>query len=244
MTIPDQDNSVILELASVDKHYLSPYQIDGADNQIRVLESINLKVKTGETVSITGPSGSGKSTLLNICGTLDVPSSGEVVLDGSQVSGLSEKQIEVLRKNKIGFIFQQHHLLPQLSTLENVLLPALAESSKVDSAVIERGVNLLKIAGLSKRLDHKPGELSGGECQRTAVVRSLINRPAIILADEPTGSLDQKTSKTITELLLEFQSSENLTLLVVTHASDLAQKMETQYVLEDFCLRHESNAGQ
>ncbi len=235
MTLSEQDNSKVLKLNNVDKHYLSP----GTENKIKVLESIDFEVNKGETVSVTGPSGSGKTTLLNICGTLDLPSSGEVEVCGNKITDISEQETDALRKSKIGFIFQQHHLLPQLSVLENVLLPALAVKNKADQVISDRGMKLLKIAGLSKRTDHKPGELSGGECQRTAVVRSLINSPEIILADEPTGSLDYRTSGIIADLLLEFKAEEYLTLILVTHANDLARKMETRYTLDKFRLKAE-----
>ena len=235
MTISEQNKSIILKFSGVDKHYLSP----GTDKKIKVLESINFEINKGETVSVTGPSGSGKTTLLNICGTLDQPSSGEVEVCGNKITDISEQETDALRKKKIGFIFQQHHLLPQLSVLENVLLPALAVNDKVSQTIADRGMNLLNIAGLSKRTDHKPGELSGGECQRTAVVRSLINSPEIILADEPTGSLDYRTSGIIADLLLEFKVEENLTLILVTHANDLARKMETRYILDKFRLKAE-----
>jgi len=236
MAISEQGKSIMLELKSVYKHYQSPE----TENKIKVLEAIDLQVLKGESISITGPSGSGKTTLLNICGTLDRPSFGEVEICGNKISSLLEVKLEGMRRRKIGFIFQQHHLLPQLSVLENVLLPALAINNIVDNETVERGRHLLDIAGLSKRVNHKPGELSGGECQRTAVVRSLINCPEIILADEPTGSLDYKTSEKISELLIEFKSRENLTLILVTHADNLARKMETHYILEKFRLKNET----
>jgi len=238
VTESEQNKSMVLMLKNIDKHYISP----GTNQKINVLESINFKVNKGESVSITGPSGSGKTTLLNICGTLDSPSSGEIEVCGHKISALGKNKIDTLRKKKIGFIFQLHHLLPQLTVLENVLIPALAIKNIVDKSIVDRGINFLKTAGLSKRMNHKPGELSGGECQRTAVVRSLINSPAIILADEPTGSLDYRTSQIICELLLEFRSREKLTLIVVTHAYELAKKMETRYVLDKYCLRPDTVA--
>lgn len=232
-----KNKMTILKLKNVNKSYLHP----GTHHELKVLESIDLKVNKGESISITGPSGSGKTTLLNICGTLDSPSSGKVVVCGKDISMLQDKGLDELRKSKIGFIFQQHHLLPQLSVLENVLIPALAINPRVENSIVKRGMNLLKIAGLSKRCDHKPGELSGGECQRTAVVRSLINSPDIIFADEPTGSLDYKNSKVIAQLLLEFKSRENLTLVLVTHAEELARKMVTRYILDKFSLKQVSD---
>jgi len=232
-------NRPIVKLSSVDKYYQSPE----TDTKLKVLEAIDFWVNRGDAVSITGPSGSGKTTLLNICGALDNPSSGEVEICKNTISDLSETEMDDLRKRKIGFIFQQHHLLPQLSVFENVLLPALAVKNKIDNTVVDRGKNLLKRAGLLKRINHKPGEMSGGECQRTAVIRSLINSPEIILADEPTGSLDYKTSAIITELLLELKFEENLTLIVVTHSDDLARKMETRYTLDQFRLIHEKETN-
>ncbi len=199
-----------------------------------VLRGASLALDPGENVAILGPSGCGKSTLLQIIGTLDRPTAGRVLLAGCDPVELDEPKLADFRSRKIGFVFQDHHLLPQCNVLENVLLPALA-AGDVDTAAIDRARVLLERVGLSDRLDHLPGELSGGERQRAALARALVNRPALLLADEPTGNLDRATSGTVARLLLELQAQEQTMLVVVTHSLELAALFQR---------RLELNAGQ
>jgi ABC-type lipoprotein export system ATPase subunit len=210
----------MLELVNVAKSYPSP----GSASGVCVLREIALRVEDGRSIVIVGPSGSGKSTLLNIIGALDRPTSGEVLFDGRDLTILNETELARIRNREIGFVFQLHHLLPQCTVLENVLVPTLAHkdsSSKKDAQ--ERAINLLQRVGLEDHLLHRPGELSGGQRQRVAVVRALINRPKLLLADEPTGSLDADASKNIAELLVELNRSEKVTLIMVTHSLELAE---------------------
>lgn len=193
---------------------------------VSVLRELKFEVQGGESVAIIGPSGSGKSTLLNIIGTLDQPSSGSVWLDGRDLSRLSEDELALIRNREIGFIFQSHHLLPQCSVLENVLVPTVADKRNTAAgAVGTRAEQLLKRVGLGERLHHRPGQLSGGERQRVAVVRALINQPKLLLADEPTGALDRVSAQGLAQLLVELNREEKVTLIVVTHAIDLARQM-------------------
>jgi len=188
----------------------------------------------GEAIAIVGPSGSGKTTLLNMIGTMDKPDEGNVFFREKDISLLSNRELEEFRNQEIGFVFQQHHLLPQCTLLENVLLPSLPNTKKAQRAEVQkRAKSLLEKVGLWDVKDQKPGELSGGECQRTAVVRSLINNPSLLLADEPTGALDTDNAHKLAELLLEFNRSEKLALVVVTHSLELAGKMDKAYLLKD-----------
>jgi len=211
----------MLKLINVSKKYISPDKVDNPS----ILNNVNLEIKLGESVAIVGPSGSGKSTLLNIIGTLDNPTSGEILLDNENLAKLSEKNLSLLRNEKIGFIFQMHHLLPQLTVLENVLIPTLVNGNNSE----KRAKELLEKVGLSNRLNYRSGQLSGGECQRVAVVRSLVNSPKILLADEPTGSLDSESADKLANLLLELNKEENVALIVVTHSMELAKKMGKIY---------------
>ncbi len=212
----------LLTLASVTKRYDAP---DNAE-ALTVLNEVSLEVARGESLAIVGPSGSGKSTLLHIMGTLDRPTSGSVVLNGHDLGVLDDLQVANVRNRQIGFVFQSHYLLPQCTVMENVLVPTLAcaEAAARDGAG-ERAARLLKRVGLGERTSHRPGELSGGERQRVAVVRALINQPQLLLADEPTGSLDQTSARELGQLLLELNREEGVTLIVVTHARELAQRM-------------------
>jgi ABC-type lipoprotein export system ATPase subunit len=225
-----QSSAALLKLDKVSKAFAAAE--DGP--ALQVLREITLEIGAGESLAIVGPSGSGKSTLLNIVGTLDQPSSGQVWLDGEEVSQLDEVQLAAIRNRKIGFIFQSHHLLPHCTLWENVLLPTLAakESSLRDGAE-ERATRLLKRVGLGERLQHRPGQLSGGERQRVAVVRALINQPRLLLADEPTGALDRASAHALGQLLVELNREEGVTLVVVTHALDLAQQMGRVLELRD-----------
>jgi lipoprotein-releasing system ATP-binding protein len=216
----------LLELRSVSKSYPGP-------TPVPVLRGTQLSVASGESVAIVGPSGSGKSTLLNLLGTLDTPDSGSVWFEGRDLTGLSAKELATLRNRRIGFIFQNHHLLPQCTVLENVLIPTLAERGIAPAAAVERAKQLLDRVGLRHRIDHTPGQLSGGERQRTAVVRALINEPALLLADEPTGALDRASAGEITRLLTELNLKDGLTLIVVTHSADLAGLMGRAVELRD-----------
>ncbi len=212
----------LLKLAGVTKRYDSPDRAEA----LTVLHEVSLEVARGESLAIVGPSGSGKSTLLHIIGTLDRPTSGSVALDGQDLGTLDERQLAAVRNRQIGFVFQAHYLLPQCTVLENVLVPTLAspEAASRDGARA-RAERLLKRVGLGERTAHRPGELSGGEQQRVAVVRALINQPQLLLADEPTGSLDHTSAQQLGQLLLELNREEGVTLIVVTHALDLARRM-------------------
>ena len=217
----------LLELSGVTKRY------DAAESD--VLASVDFAVDAGDMVGIVGPSGCGKSTLLNIIGTLDQPTEGTVKLDGRDVFSLNDKQLASLRNERIGFVFQLHHLLPQCTIMENVLIPALARGET--RAAEQRGRELLERVGLSHRLDHRPGQLSGGERQRAAVVRALINQPALLLADEPTGSLDRVASEAIGELLVEINREFDVAIITVTHSGHLAERMKRVLELRDGALK-------
>jgi len=222
------DDPVVLSLEDVHKQY------ESTDREpVPVLRGISLTVRRGDSVAIVGPSGSGKSTLLNIIGSLDSPTRGSIRLDGQELANLSEQELATVRNKKIGFIFQSHHLLPQCSVLENVLVPTLAEKGKAPANAVERAKQLLDQVGLEHRLTHRPAELSGGECQRVAVVRALINQPSIILADEPTGALDHSNAESLTELLVELNRGDRVTLIVVTHSVKLASQMRTKRQLKN-----------
>jgi len=220
----------LLKLTDVSKRYESP---TGAE-AMSVLRDISLEIERGESVAIVGPSGSGKSTLLNIIGTLDRPSSGQVLLDSRDLSQLDEIQLATVRNREIGFIFQAHHLLPQCNVLENVLVPTLAsKGASLRNGAVERAQRMLEKVGLGARLTHRPGQLSGGERQRVAVVRALINQPKLLLADEPTGALDRASSQNLADLLVQLNQDEGVTLIVVTHALDLAKRMGRRMELRD-----------
>ncbi|WP_153559243.1 ABC transporter ATP-binding protein [Roseimaritima sediminicola] len=206
---------------------------------LHVLRDVSLTLQPGDSLAIVGPSGAGKSTLLHILGTLDEPSSGKVELAGVDPFQLSETQLARFRNREIGFIFQDHHLLPQLSVIENVLVPALA-AGRPDAETKRRAVELLQRVGLASRQTHLPGELSGGERERVAVARALVNRPKLILADEPTGNLDTRTAQTITELLLRLQQEEQAILVTVTHSQTLAAAMADRQTLIDGRLQEDS----
>jgi lipoprotein-releasing system ATP-binding protein len=197
---------------------------------LMVLRGASCRLSSGQNLAVTGPSGCGKSTLLSIIGTLETPTAGSVRLDGADPFALDEPRLAAFRNHKIGFIFQDHHLLPQCSVLENVLLPTLADA-QARAEAIERARMLLDRVGLSARLDHLPAELSGGERQRTAIARALVNRPVLLLADEPTGNLDRTTAAGVGRLLLELQAEEQTMLIVVTHSLELAGMLERRVEL-------------
>ncbi len=213
--------TAILELKDINRCYESA----------SVLNGVSLSINTGDSVAIVGPSGCGKSTLLNIIGALDKPDNGSCTFGGKNIAGLNEEDLARFRNTSVGFIFQAHHLLPQCTVLENVLIPTLV--TKTDAAFRDRAMQLLDRVGLADRANDMPGKLSGGECQRVAVVRALINKPRLLLADEPTGSLSRSGAIALTDLLLDLNRDEGMTLIVVTHALSVAQKMERVYRLDD-----------
>jgi ABC-type lipoprotein export system ATPase subunit len=219
-----------LQLRDVSKSYHSV--LDGPP--VVVLDGIDLEIQPGESAAIVGPSGSGKSTLLNIIGTLDRPTRGQVLLQGQDLAKLDDVQLAGVRNRQIGFIFQAHHLLPQCTVLENVLVPTLAGGENPHRATApDRARRLLERVGLGRRLDHRPGQLSGGERQRTAVVRALINQPPLLLADEPTGALDRAAAGALASLLGELNREEQVTVILVTHSGELAQRMTRRFQLVD-----------
>ena len=218
----------LLQLENISREFPS------AENgePLRVLRGLSLEIGPGESIAIVGPSGCGKSTLLNIIGTLDQPTTGKVTLDGQDLNTLDGNSLAALRNREMGFIFQSHHLLPQCTVMENVLVPTLAHG-QATATDEERGRRLLERVDLGNRLAHRPGQLSGGERQRVAVVRALINQPKLLLADEPTGALDQATADKLGQLLLELNQEENVTLITVTHSADLANRMARTLELLD-----------
>ncbi len=199
---------------------------------LEVLRGVSLELEAGRNVAIIGPSGSGKSTLLNVVGTLEPPTTGRVVLAGQDPAELDEPQLAAFRNRKIGFVFQDHHLLPQCSVLENVLVPTIA-GGRTEASAVERAKMLIERVGLADRVEHRPAELSGGQRQRVALARALILEPSLVLADEPTGNLDRSTAERIGELLLDLQQAEGTMLIVVTHSPLLAQRMERQLELDE-----------
>jgi ABC-type lipoprotein export system ATPase subunit len=225
----------LLELRHVAKAYREP--VSGAS--VPVLQDVSLAIEPGQSIAITGPSGCGKSTLLNVIGTLDEPDSGEVLFEEKTTSGLGTQALAALRSTGIGFVFQLHHLLPQCTVLENVLLPTLALPEPPDpKASRHRAFELLKTVGLDQRAGYRPAQLSGGERQRAAVVRALINSPKLILADEPTGALDEQNSQLLTDLLLSLVDKFGITLVLVTHHPQQAQRMQR------FCRLHEGRLSE
>jgi lipoprotein-releasing system ATP-binding protein len=221
---------MLAELQHISKYYEQP----GSSIKNLVLHEITIQIDKNERIAIVGPSGSGKSTLLNILGTLDKPSSGKVLLDGALADQMDENCLAEIRNNFIGFVFQMHHLLPQLTLLENVLLPVLPLNDKnILNLSKQRALQLIDRVGLSDHIHHFSSQLSVGECQRTAVVRALINKPKLLLADEPTGSLDADNAAQLAQLLTELNQEESVALVLVTHSLELAAKMDKIYQLRE-----------
>lgn len=220
----------LLRVARVSKRYPAPDRVE----PLAVLDDISFELNAGESLAIVGPSGSGKSTLLQIIGTLDQPTSGEVLIGGQDLAGLDPIRLAAVRNRRIGFVFQAHYLLPQCTVLENVLVPTLAcEEVNLRTGAPARAERLLKRVGLGDRLEHRPGQLSGGERQRVAVVRALINQPQLLLADEPTGALDHASARQLGQLLLELNREEAVTMIVVTHSRELADLMGKTVEIRD-----------
>jgi lipoprotein-releasing system ATP-binding protein len=216
---------MLLELSDVTRTY------DGPSGPLEVLRGVSLSVEAGETLAVLGPSGCGKSTLLNLMGALDVPTSGQVRFEGRDVAALDDATRAGLRNERIGFVFQEHHLLVQLTVWENVLVPAIVGG--VTDEIEARARRLIERVGLGARMDHTPGALSGGERQRVAVVRALVNAPALVLADEPTGSLDRATAADLSSLLVDVNREEGAALVSVTHSEALAERMGRVLALRD-----------
>jgi predicted ABC-type transport system involved in lysophospholipase L1 biosynthesis ATPase subunit len=219
--------SALVELCGVAKSFGGA----GGEPVTEVLRGVDLCVEEGESLAVVGPSGSGKSTLLQLIGALARPTSGTVRIDGADLGALDDDALADLRQRAVGFVFQAHHLLPQCSALENVLVPTLAAPRADRALAAVRARDLLDTVGLGDRLDHRPGILSGGECQRVAVVRALINEPRLLLADEPTGSLDADSAARIGALLGKLHAERGLTLIVVTHSEALAGGMQRRLTL-------------
>ena len=224
----------MIELRNVTKTYGAP----GSADQVEVLKGISLKIEPGQMLAIVGPSGCGKSTLLNLMGALDVPTTGHVLWEGKDLASLGEKGRAEFRNQQIGFVFQMHHLLPQCTVLENVLVPTLARrTGGSPEADLHLAKDLLEDVGLADQMSRRPAELSGGQRQRVAVARALINSPDLLLADEPTGSLDERTADGITVLLRKLNRTQGLALVVVTHAVRLAHRFGQVCELADGVLK-------
>lgn len=221
MNDPGVEDSTLLEVADLTKEYPTPR------GKLTILSGVSLRLSRGEAVSIMGPSGSGKSTLLHLLGALEPPTSGTVTLDGQNPFQLDPTALAAFRNQKVGFVFQDHCLLPQCTVLENVLTPTLVAATRNGS--LERARNLLDSVGLAERADHRPAELSGGEKQRAALARALINEPLLLLCDEPTGNLDHKSMEMVAALLLELHARQQTILVVVTHSAELASRFPIRF---------------
>lgn len=216
----------ILRLENIEKKYSSNSE------ELHIIRNLNFVMEEGEFISILGRSGSGKSTLLNIIGLLDKIDSGKIFIDGKEVEALSETEKDSLKNQGIGFVFQFHYLLPEFTALENVMLPALLNNFDKKEEIEKKALSLLKKVGMEERKSHKPSQLSGGEKQRVAIARALINSPKILLADEPTGNLDEETSEMIFKILKDINKNEKQTIIVVTHSKDLADISDKQVYLK------------
>lgn len=219
-------NNIIMKLEDIDKFYME------TGNKLHILKKLNLEVKRGEFVSILGKSGSGKSTLLNIMGLLDKIDGGKIWIDNKEVSSLNEVERNNIKNHFLGFVFQFHYLMSEFTALENVMIPALLNNFKNKAEIEKEAKELLEIVGLSERMKHKPNQLSGGEKQRVAIARAMINKPKLILADEPTGNLDEDTGELIFSLFKKINKEHNQSIVVVTHARDLSQVTDRQIYLK------------
>ena len=219
-------NNIIMKLEDIDKFYME------TGNKLHILKKLNLEVKRGEFVSILGKSGSGKSTLLNIMGLLDKIDGGKIWIDNKEVSSLNEMEKNNIKNHFLGFVFQFHYLMSEFTALENVMIPALLNNFKNKTEIEKEAKELLEIVGLAERMKHKPNQLSGGEKQRVAIARAMINKPKLILADEPTGNLDEDTGELIFSLFRKINKEHNQSIVVVTHARDLSQVTDRQVYLK------------
>ncbi len=219
-------NNIIMKLEDIDKFYME------TGNKLHILKKLNLEVKRGEFVSILGKSGSGKSTLLNIMGLLDKIDGGKIWIDNKEVSSLNEIERNNIKNHFLGFVFQFHYLMSEFTALENVMIPALLNNFKNKAEIEKEAKELLEIVGLAERIKHKPNQLSGGEKQRVAIARAMINKPKLILADEPTGNLDEDTGELIFSLFRKINKEHNQSIVVVTHARDLSQVTDRQVYLK------------
>ena len=219
-------NNIIMKLEDIDKFYME------TGNKLHILKKLNLEVKRGEFVSILGKSGSGKSTLLNIMGLLDKIDGGKIWIDNKEVSSLNEMERNNIKNHFLGFVFQFHYLMSEFTALENVMIPALLNNFKNKTEIEKEAKKLLEIVGLAERMKHKPNQLSGGEKQRVAIARAMINKPKLILADEPTGNLDEDTGELIFSLFRKINKEHNQSIVVVTHARHLSQVTDRQIFLK------------
>lgn len=214
--INEDINNIVLKMDKINKNYI------GETETLHILKDLDLEVRRGEFISIIGKSGSGKSTLLNLIGLLDRPDTGHLYIDGLDITKAKDSEKDLLKNKNLGFVFQFHYLLHEFTALENVMLPALINNTESKKSIEARAKELLRVVGLEDRIKHKPTQLSGGEKQRVAIARALINSPKIILADEPTGNLDEETSEMIHSLLRKINKEFNQTIIVVTHSKELA----------------------
>ncbi len=228
---------IILKTENLCKNYFP------GEEELKILRNVNLSIEKGKIYVVFGPSGAGKSTLLHIFGTIERPSEGKFFFNGEDISNFNRGQLAILRSRRIGFVFQSHHLLPEFTALENVMIPAFIRAENMESQsekrngnkeeIKKRALKILEEVGLKNRIKHKPSQLSGGEQQRVAIARALINNPSLILADEPTGNLDKETGEKIFQLLLDLNKSRMATLIIVTHNEELAKHSDREIHLED-----------
>lgn len=226
-------NNTIMRLENIEKYY------KGDVDRLHILRNLNLSIKKGEFISILGRSGSGKSTLLNIMGLLDKVDQGNIYIENNKVENLREKELNIIKNKFLGFIFQFHYLLPEFTALENVMIPAMVNKDKNKGEIEKRAKEILEAVELQDRILHKPSQLSGGEKQRVAIARAMINSPKLILADEPTGNLDEETSENIFKIFKNINESFSQTIIVVTHSRDLAKVTQKSYYLKKGILEEE-----